>query len=87
MTQTLTALESQVFAALKQNAEDVAGGDFGILGELKPTALGLSPQQFGALVTTLQTKGCVTVWGPVDINGGPRQGGTRVTQFTIGAGR
>lgn len=83
MTPTLTALETKVFDALKQNAEDESGGDFAITERVNYKALGLSATQFGALLTTLQTKSWIYV-SVTYVNGsfpgerGPR--GTKVTQ-------
>lgn len=80
---TLTTLERKVFEALRANAEEVAGGDFGIVGEIKYRKLGLTAQAFGALLTTLGEKGLVTVHEPIETNGGPKRGGERHRQFTL----
>ena len=79
---TLTALELTVYDALLDNALEQAGGDFGILETVNYRKLGLSGQQFGALVTTLQQKRKVTVYGAITVNGNTRDA-ARVTQFTI----
>jgi hypothetical protein len=75
---TLTTDERRVFELMKQNAEDVAGGDFGIMDEVNYKSLKLTGQQFGALVTSLQTKGYLTVHEPVYVNNREK-----VVQFTI----
>ena len=79
----LTGKEQEVLDLLTANAQDEAGGDFGLLENVRYKTLGLTGQQFGALVTSLQTKGYVSVHGPVETNGGPRRGGERWTQFTL----
>lgn len=85
---TLTALETKVLALLVKNADDAAGGDFGLLegpGKVSYKALGLSGQAFGGVLTSLQEKGLVTVHAPHYINGGYASKGTKVVQFTLAA--
>jgi len=74
----MTALETTVLAAMVQNALDAAGGDFGFMDEIDYKALGLTAQQFGGVVTSLQTKGLVNVDQPYKVNGE-----YWVTQFTV----
>ena len=76
-TVQLTPLEQLVFDALKQNADDVSGGDFAMAEEVNTKNLGITRQQFGALLTTLQTKGVINV----DITYVNNQ--ERVTQVTF----
>jgi hypothetical protein len=78
MAQVLTAKELAVFAAMIDCAMDCAGGDFGIMDEVDYERLGLTGQQFGALVTSIQQKGCVQVYEPHKVNGEHW-----VTQFTV----
>ena len=77
----LTALETKVLAALRKNADEVAGGDFGLLGEVR--VAGMTRQAFGGVLTSLQEKGYVRVHDAVETNGGPRRGGERHVQFTL----
>lgn len=79
MTTNLTTLEQKVLTAMKQNAESCSGGDFGIMEELR--VKGLTRQQLGGLITSLQTKGQVQVWEPTLVNGREK-----VTQFTFPEG-
>jgi hypothetical protein len=74
---SLTELETKVYAAMKQNADDIAGGDFGMLDEMDVRSLGISRQALGGVVTSLQTKGYVNVYAPERVNG------KLVQQFTI----
>ena len=75
---TLTTLEQTVLDAMIACAMDCAGGDFGIMDEMDPKALGLTPQQFGGVVTSLQNKRRVEVHEPVYVNGDER-----IVQFTV----
>ena len=78
---TLTTLEQKVYDALKQNAQDCSGGDFACAEEVDTKALKLTKQQFGALLTTLQGKGVISV-DITYVNGGFGSKGTKVTQVT-----
>ncbi len=74
----MTVLEQKVFDALKQNAEDCSGGDFACAEEVDTKSLGITKQQFGALLTTLQEKRLIGV-DVVYVNGD-----RKVTQVTFG---
>lgn len=84
METTLTALEQKVYDALKQNAMDATGGDFACAEEISTKDLGISKQQFGALLTTLETKGVISV-DICYINDNLRRNskGTKVTQVSF----
>jgi len=88
---TLTEMEQKVLDALTQNALDCSGGDFACAEEINTKALGLSKQQFGALLTSLETKRVISV-DITYVNGGFRfnrygqhreSKGTKVTQITF----
>lgn len=55
----LTDLEKKVYEALWQGALDAAGGDFACLEEVR--VAGLGRQALGGVVTSLETKGVITV--------------------------
>jgi len=80
----LTALEQQVLGALKQQADDCSGGDFAILGQMRPyyAAMHLTGQQFGGVLTSLQEKGVIEVHEPTEVNGGTRYA-EQLTQITF----
>lgn len=78
----LTDLETKVLALMVANTEN-NGGDFGVMDELNYRKLKLNAQAFGGVVTSLQSKGFVTVHEAVETNGGPKRGGERVQQFTV----
>ena len=68
---TLTTNEQKVFDALKHSAS-LNGGDFGFVEDLtrRTGVLGLTKQQIGALITTLQTKGLIEVHEAVTTDSG-----------------
>jgi len=74
----LTTLEQKVYDAMKANAMDCSGGDFGIMEEMDYRSLGLSAQAFGGVVTALQNKNMVEVHDSILVNGVEK-----VTQFTV----
>lgn len=78
----LTALETKVFMAMRQNSIDEAGGDFGIVETLKVE--GMNRQTLGGYITALSAKGLVYVHDAHRVNG---DRGNIVTQFTIEFGR
>ena len=73
----MTTMEANVLEALKQNSLDCSGGDFACAEEVDVRALKMTKQQFGAILTTLQTKRLIQV-DVVYVNGG-----TKVTQVTF----
>ena len=79
---TLTALEQVVLDALRSNSEDCSGGDFACAEEIDTRSLGLSKQQFGALLTTLQQKQVIDV-NITYVNQTYRSKGNKVTQVTF----
>ena len=79
---TLTELEARILPILRQQAEDCSGGDFGIVEQVAVSRI-CSRRALGAILTSLQAKGILTVWPPTETNGGPRYGGERLTQFTF----
>lgn len=78
---TLTPREAAVLDALRVSGAG-NGGDFAVVEDIDAAALGLSAQQFGALLTTLETKRRIDV-DVVYINGSFRSKGTKVTQVTF----
>jgi len=86
-TTTLTKLEANVLRALITNAENEAGGDFGIMETVGYAAIeGISGfQAFGGVVSSLQKKGLVTVHEKFNPSG---QRGKEfwITQFTLDEG-
>lgn len=79
--QNLNEMEAKVLQAMRAQADDCSGGDFGIMEELHVPRL--SRNALGGYVTVLQEKGLVAVHEPVYINGSYRSRGTKVTQFTF----
>lgn len=77
----LTQLEQKVFDALKANSEN-NGGDFACAEEVNVKQLGLTRQQFGALLTTLESKKAISV-DITYVNGSYRSKGDKVTQVTF----
>jgi hypothetical protein len=79
----LTSKEQRVLDALVRNGRG-NGGDFACAEDIDTKALQLTKQQFGALLTTLQTKGRIDVH-VVYVNGSLTRGdkGDKVTQVTF----
>lgn len=84
MTTNFTTLEQSVYDALVQNAAETTGGDFACAEEVNTRALKITKQQFGALLTTLQEKGAISVHityiNQSITRWGRRTRGTKVTQ-------
>jgi len=80
----LTPLEQQVFDAIEANAFACSGGDFACLEEVR--IKGLNRQQLGGVVTSLETKGVISVDITYVNEGvtstGRRTKGDKVTQVT-----
>lgn len=57
----LTELETKVLAILKQNADDISGGDFAIMEEVDVRSLSLNRQQLGGVVSSLDQKKVIRI--------------------------
>lgn len=75
----LTSQEQEALTALKA-ASERNGHDFGLLEDVVWAG---DRQVLGALVTNLVKKDVITDIDHVDVNGGPKRGGQRYTQYVL----
>jgi len=78
-TANLTRLEHNALAALVTESAG-NGHDFGLVECVEWSG---SRKALGALITSLQNKGVITSIDTVEVNGGPRRGGERYTQYVL----